>query len=98
MRIFIGDKCKSITSDKILQVDNYCNKKTYLLTLKVGFGNGEGEFVAKKSVYGASSFVTTKFSCSDFKNAQYKPLSSWQNVCSLTIEGQDVVVNKLIFL
>ena len=98
MRIFIGDKCKSITSDKILQVDNYCNKKTYLLTLKVGFGNGEGEFVAKKSVYGASSFVTTKFSCSDFKNAQYKPLSSWQNVSSLTIEGQDVVVNKLIFL
>ncbi len=98
MRIFIGDKCKSISSDKILQVDNYCNKRSYLLTLKVSFGSGEGEFIAKKSVSGASSFVTTKFSCSDFKNAQYKPLNSWRDVSSLTIEGQDVVINKLIFL
>ena len=98
MKLFVGDACKTITPDKLLQADTYSNEPYALLEIKVTAGYPATEYRASKRVQPGSTFTGTQFACNDFKDDFFRPLTKWAEVNLITVITPDVIINKLTFI
>ena len=96
IQLFIGDKCKNITPEKLLQIDAYCEEKNY--TLEISIISGNQVYTSSRFAHSQVTFEGEQFKCTDFKTQDFKPLQSWQNVKLLSILTPNVVINKILFI
>ena len=99
MRIFVADSAKNAKPVNILQVDSYSPENYHPLEIALTCGSTGTTYRAIKHVpTDYYSFSCTQFSCSDFKDETFRPLTSWEDVATLTILTTDVVINKIMFI
>lgn len=98
MRLFVAENCKNIDTSRLLQVASFSSSKTYFLELSVTLRHSETIYKASKKVVSSTTFADTKFSVKDFKDEYFHPLTSWQDITSITIVNNNVVINKMIFI
>ena len=98
MRLFISDSAQNAKPINILQVDSYSSEKFTPLELAITCGSTGITYRAIKYVPSEFSFSCTQFSCSDFKDETFRPLSSWEDAATLTVLTENVVINKIMFI
>ena len=98
MRLFVSESTQNAKPMNILQLDTYSEEKFCPLELEITVRSSESKYRALKYVQKDVNFSCTQFSCGDFKDELFRPLTSWEDASVLTILTPNVIVNKIMFI
>lgn len=91
--------CQDISDTKLLQIDTYSNKLNYDFSLSVIKGGRDNkEYFCEKNITVTDSYYSLKLAVNDFKDKDYLPLDSWQDIRAIIIKSVDVTIGKIMFI
>ena len=100
-RIYSISEKPPFDSDKLLQIDSYCDKKQYELSVRlVRVEKGENAtYVAKRNIEVGDTFNSLRLSASDFKHEKtLSPMPDWKGIKALVIIEKNIVIGKIMFV
>lgn len=96
----VGNKT-AFDETKLLQIDSYCDKKQYDLTVRLVRAE-EGEnaiYIAKRKIEVGDTFNSLRLKASDFKREkELSPMPNWNNIKALVITEKNVIIGKIMFV
>lgn len=94
----IGRK-KNFDETRLLQIDTYSAGKKYSLTLKaVQVEEQPVEYSLSREIEVGDSFYSLKLTPNDFKDEHFRAMENWNNIKSLAVCENNVIVGKIMFI